>query len=64
MLLGVKYFSQQARTYRRLFRLATNPEFKQAMKAKAEEYKARAEEIERNTDALLNAPCEQTTNAG
>jgi hypothetical protein len=34
------------------------------MKAKAEEYKARAEEIERNTDALLNAPCEQTTDAG
>jgi hypothetical protein len=64
MLLGVKYFSQQARTYRRLFRLATNPEFKQAMKAKAEEYKARAEEIKRNTDALQNAPREQKANAG
>jgi hypothetical protein len=64
MLLGVEYFSQQARTYRRLFRLATNPEFKQAMKAKAEEYKARAEELKRNTDALQNAPREQKTNAG
>jgi hypothetical protein len=52
MLLGVEYFRQQARTYRRLFRLATDPEFKQAMKAKAEEYRARAEEIKTNTDTI------------
>jgi hypothetical protein len=64
MLLGVEYFRQQARTYRRLFRLATDPEFKQAMKAKAEEYKARAEEIRRDTDAFLNTPANEKTNIG
>ena len=64
MLLGVEYFRQQARTYRRLFRLATDPEFKRAMKAKAEEYKARAEAIRRDTDAFLNAPANETTNIG
>jgi hypothetical protein len=63
-MLGVEYFRQQARTYRRLYRLATDPAFKLAMKAKAEEYKARAEEIERNTDAFLNAPANEQTNIG
>jgi hypothetical protein len=63
-MLGVEYFRQQARTYRRLYRLATDPEFKLAMKAKAEEYKARAEEIKRNTDAFLNAPANEQTKIG